>query len=228
MSEAAIRQNATLTFKAVDDNALVYVNGKLAIDHRGYDTPFTIPMSEFGKAGDNVIAVYVQNLGGGGGIWMPVVLKWGTSSRLSADLRFHHSLGGRLADWQRSTTDDSQWKSAKRWDVVQSSDGITWYRGGFTLPARPGWVIPWRLHVESTGSGQIWINGKLLGRFFSDGPQRDFYLPDGWLNIKGMNSIVFVLKPGGDGGKVPSIKDAYVAPYDEYVAQKHTMRITLK
>ena len=228
LSEAAIRQNATLTFKAVDDNALVYVNGKLAIDHRGYDTPFTIPMSEFGKAGDNVVAVYVQNLGGGGGIWMPVVLKWGTSSRLPADLRFHHSLGGRLANWQNATSDDSQWKSAKGWDVVQSSNGITWYRGNFILPARPGWVIPWRLHVESTGSGQLWINGKLLGRFFSDGPQKDFYLPDGWLNIKGMNSIVFVLRPGGDGGKVPSIKDAYVAPYDEYVAQKHTMKITLK
>ncbi len=228
LSEAAIRQNATLTFRAVDDNALVYVNGKLAIDHRGYDTPFTIPMSKLGRAGDNVIAVYVQNMGGGGGIWMPVVFKWGNSSPLAADLRFHHSLGGSLADWQRENFDDSQWKIAKRWDAVRSADGITWYRGDFSLQPRPGWIVPWRLHVESTGSGQIWINGKLLGRFFSEGPQKDFYLPDGWLNLKGKNSVVFVLRPGGGEGKVPSIMDACVAPYDEYVAQKHTMRITLK
>ncbi len=228
LSDAAIREKATLTFKAIDDNALVYVNGKLAADHRGYDTPITIPLSQFGKAGDNVVAVYVQNQGGGGGIWMPVVFKWGNSVPVAAGLKFHHSLAGAIANWQSRTFDDSRWKAAKRWSDVPSSDGIVWYRGEFTLPARSGWVIPWRLHLESTGSGQIWINGRLLGRFFSEGPQQDFYLPGGWLNPKGKNSVTFVLRPGGKDAKPASITDAYIAPYEEYVVQKHSLKITLK
>ncbi len=228
LSEDAVRQNATLTFKAIDDNALIYLNGKLAADHHGYDTPITVQLAQLGNPGDNVIAVYVQNQGAGGGIWKPVVFKWGSGVPLTTDMRFHHSLAGKLADWQSGAFDDSGWKTSKGWESVQSPDKITWYRVEFTVPTRAGWIVPWRLHIESTGSGQIWINGKLLGRFFSTGPQKDFYLPDAWLNMKGKNSIVFMMRPGGDGSKPPVISEVYIAPYDEYVVQKHTLKITLK
>ena len=228
LSDESIRENATLTFKAVDDNALVYVNGKLAEEHKGYDTPFTIPLSEYGIPGDNVVAVYVQNQGGGGGIWMPVVLKWGRSLKIDANLKFHHSLPGHLAGWEAKNLDSSRWKSAPHWEGISSADGITWYRGEFKIPSKPGWVVPWHLHIESTGSGQIWINGRLLGRFFQEGPQKDFYLPNGWLQNGVMNSIVLVLRAGESGGRLPEIRDAYIAPYEEYVVQKHTLKVIFK
>lgn len=228
LSAEAIKEHATLTFGAVDDNALVYVNGKFVIDHKGYDTPFKIPLADLGKPGDNVIAVYVENMGGGGGIWRPVVFKWGTFSPVEASLEFHHSLDGYLTGWQDNDFDDTGWKSVKDWEAVTSQDGITWYRGNFSIPSRPGWVIPWRLHLESTGSAQIWINGRLLGRYSSRGPQTDFYIPDGWLRMNGKNKITLVVRPGGDGATAPAIRDAYIAPYEEYVVQKHDLKITLK
>ncbi len=228
LSEEAIKDGASLTFGAVDDNAIVYVNGRKVADHHGYDTAFKIPLAHSGTAGDNVVAVYLDNEGGGGGIWKPVVFKWENAVPLGVQLKFHHSLNGRLAGWQENRFDDSKWKSAGSLRPIESRDGITWYRGEFTVPSKPGWIIPWRLHFESTGSAQIWINGRLLGRYSSRGPQENFYLPDGWLNIKGRNTVTFVLRPGGNGSVRPEIKQAYVMPYDEYVVQKHTLRITLK
>ncbi len=85
-----------------------------------------------------------------------------------------------------------------------------------------------RLHLESTGNMQVWMNGRLLGRYFADGPQKDFYLPSGWLNFGGKNSVVLVLRPNGNGSTWPAITSAYSAPYEDYLVQKHTMRIRFK
>ncbi len=225
MSDQALSEHASLTFGAVDDNALVYVNGKLAVNHKGYDTPFTIPLEGLARPGDNVIGVYVENQGGGGGIWKPVVLKWGRSVPLKVEMRIHHSLDGALAGWEESHFNDSGWKAVKNWNEVRSHDGIKWYRGDFMLPSKPRWVIPWRLHLVSTGGAQIWINGRLLGRYSSRGPQENFYLPDGWLNMNGKNSITLVVRPGSDGKSSPVIREAYIAPYEEYVVQKHEIKM---
>ncbi len=228
ISNEALSEHASLTFGAVDDNALVYVDGKLAVTHKGYDAPFTIQLDGLARQGDNVIAVYVENQGGGGGIWKPVVFRWGSSVPLKIEMRIHHSLGGAFAGWDKPAFKDSDWKTSKNWTAVRSHDGITWYRGNFTVPSKSGWVIPWRLHFISTGSAQIWINGRLLGRYSSRGPQEDFYLPDGWLNMNGKNSVAFVVRPGADGNESPVIKEAYVAPYREYIVQKHELTVTTK
>ncbi len=228
LSPEAFQHNPALTFKGVDDNALVFVNGKLAVKHQGWDRPFTVPFGTLAKAGNNVVAVYVRNNQGEGGIYRPVILKWGTPIAVGVHLKFHHSLRGRLAGWQSETFNDLGWKAVSRWTSVPSADGITWYRGEFTLPSRAGWVIPWRLHMEATGDAQIWINGKLLGRYFAEGPQADFYLPGGWLNSNGRNIVAFVLRPTGTGTRTPAIRSAYVDPYPEYVVQKHTLEIKLK
>jgi beta-galactosidase len=38
------------------------------------------------------------------------------------------------------------------------------------------------------GKGQVWVNGKNLGRYWSIGPQQTLYLPGVWL-VKGKNVI---------------------------------------
>ncbi len=228
MSEAALRGNPLLLFGAVDDNADVYVNGHLAARHVGYDSPFTVSLSRYGKTGKNVIAVYVRNFGMGGGIWKPVEYRWGIGTPIDPVLKFHHSLDGALAGWEESNANSPGWKSIQRWDAPSSADGITWYKGVFKVNPRSGWVMPWRLHLVSTGSAQIWINGRLLGRYSARGPQTNFYLPDGWLHMHGENRVTFVLRPGADGSKPPVIKQAYIAPYNKYVVQKHILKVTLK
>ncbi len=152
----------------------------------------------------------------------------GEASRLGLSLKYHYALPGQLAGWQKKSFDDSGWQPVRQFGKSRSVDGISWYRGEFKVPTKPGWVIPWRLHMESTGSAQIWINGRLLGRYSSRGPQKNFYMPDGWLNLNGTNSIVLVLRPGGNGNLTPKITSLYVAPYDQYVVQKHKMEISMR
>lgn len=228
LSGEAVSHNATITFKGVKDEAAIFVNGKFVTFHRGANSAFTVDLARFGKTGDNVIAVYVRNQNGGGGILRSVVFRWGISVPLRMSLRFHHSLSGKLANWQKNRLNDSGWKAVNKWETVNSADGITWYRGEFTVHSKRGWVIPWRMHFRATGSAQIWINGRLLGRYSSRGPQTNFYLPDGWIHMHGRNNVTFVLRPGANGNMRPEITEAYVTPYDQYVVRKHTLRVTLK
>lgn len=69
-----------LLFGAVDESAWVYVNGKFAGSHTGWNTSFAIPISEaidWTKEKQTVI-VRVEDKAGQGGIWRPVWLTAGS------------------------------------------------------------------------------------------------------------------------------------------------------
>lgn len=38
-----------------------------------------------------------------------------------------------------------------------------------------------RIRLTGIGKGEIWINGKSLGRFWQIGPQEDYKIPVSWL-----------------------------------------------
>ena len=69
-------------FGAVDEDATVYINGKLALEHTGaklsltgndiWDKPFSISIKEYLHEGENQITVLVHDDMKAGGIWMPV------------------------------------------------------------------------------------------------------------------------------------------------------------
>jgi hypothetical protein len=68
---------------AVEDEAWVYVNGKLAGDHLEKDhprvcweTPFEFDLSDVLKSeGENTLVIRVNDTHGGGGIWKSVYLR---------------------------------------------------------------------------------------------------------------------------------------------------------
>jgi beta-galactosidase len=51
------------------------------------------------------------------------------------------------------------------------------------------------------GKGQVWINGRPLGRFWKAGPQRTLYLPAPWLK-EGENEIIVFDLNGAPGKTV--------------------------
>ena len=55
------------------------------------------------------------------------------------------------------------------------------------------------LHLEHTGDGFIYVNGKCIGRCWQQGPQRDYYIPECWLNKDGDNVIAVSLCHTSDG-----------------------------
>lgn len=99
------------------------------------------------------------------------------------------------------------------WDVVEvNTDAkpapaalLTWYRFEFELPAtKPGVWVPWHLKLNAKGNGFIYLNGRCIGRTWEVGPQRDFYLPECWLNFgPGKKNAVAV-------SLIPEPKDAVI------------------
>jgi len=64
----------SLHFAGVDDDAVVWVNGKNVGEHTGYGDPFVVDVSAAVKTGENLVAVLVKDYAGGGGIYRPVTL----------------------------------------------------------------------------------------------------------------------------------------------------------
>ena len=82
----------------------------------------------------------------------------------------------------------------------------------FELPAvDPHAWVPWKLHLDAVGNGFLYLNGHPLGRWWQQGPQRDFYLPECWMNFGDgkTNVVTLSLRPIGTVG----VKAAEVQPY---------------
>lgn len=94
-------------------------------------------------------------------------------------------------------------------------DGLfTWYRLEFELPAAdPKVWIPWMAKINASGNGYMWLNGHNIGRHWEAGPQREFYLPECWLNFgKKKNVLVFGLRQTMNGASLNAVE---IAPYPD-------------
>ena len=218
--------NPRLIFEGISRSATIYVNGKQVnkFKHKGWEGPFDVPLNGVVKSGNNLIAVYVENEKGRGGFVGPIEFEFGNEIPLNlSQFTYHASSNGQLAGWQKTDFNDSDWSVAQKSDYSSSNFRIKWYRTWFEVHQNKNWITPLKIHVESTGNLQIWLNGKLLGLYFAVGPQNDFYIPQGWLQDK--NSLVFVMRPGGTGKIITELKDFSIGYYDNYVVQKHRLKI---
>ena len=221
------KPNIQLEFGGVDDAATVFVNGRQAAHHDGWDEPFSVPIAADVREGDNIIAVYVENREGPGGIYKPVRFVSGALAAAEAPVSVSFGLNGQRQAWQNAAAADGGWPTLKIGDPAPDQAGVNWYRSTFRLPDTSGWQAPWGLDIQATGVAQIWINGHLAGRYFPQGPQRRFYLPACWLN-SGVNSLVLTLRPAGKGDSAPAlaIQSLTVSPYTEYTARVFNMELT--
>src|SRR3569833_2480187 len=65
----------TVRFGSVDDNATVYLNGQKLLRHTGWDSEFDVLLdSAWRDGGPNVLAVFVENINGPGGIYKTVTV----------------------------------------------------------------------------------------------------------------------------------------------------------
>jgi hypothetical protein len=97
---------------------------------------------------------------------------------------------------------------------------VTAYVARFTLPAPPpGIWVPYRLHLEAAVNGQLYLNGHChLGSYWAAGPQRDFYLPECWLNFDKPNFLTFQACKT-DSSPNP-IKLSQIQPYLEFAEKR--------
>jgi len=84
---------------------------------------------------------------------------------------------------------------------------LTWYHANFTLPGNAG-KRTWRLLINASGNGYIYVNGHNIGRHWEAGPQREYYIPECWLNLKKgvKNTIVLGLRQTVNGAVIRAME----------------------
>jgi hypothetical protein len=184
------------------------------------------------RAGENEIVLLYENIGHEHG-YIPMeelsgVRRAGLSADETAitkplDWQVALDLGGVSAGWTHLDFAAKDWEKvsldtgrtiARKGNGIQPKgqrDGLlTWYRIEFELPA--GASIPWRLLLDASGNGFMWLNGHDIGRHWEIGPQREYYLPECWLNFgTGRKNVLMLgLRQTINGAKIEA---AEIAPY---------------
>jgi hypothetical protein len=120
--------------------------------------------------------------------------------------------------WWESSADESEWETVKLTEVVANDDRtapLTWYRMHFSVPAPASSVwAPWKIRLDATGNGPVYLNGHALGRYWQVGPQHEFFLPACWLNVgEGQDNVITIcLRPTDQPA---ALKSAEVSVYAE-------------
>lgn len=221
-----------IEFGCVDDAGVLWVNGKEVATHDAWDKPFAVNIASYIHSGKNDIAIVVRNHSGAGGLLKGVRLF--SELRIEKPLQWEVAcdLGGIVKGYCDGNTTSGDWKTVplKTGDVLPRKGNniqpkgernalLTWYKVTFELPEenKECW-IPWRAIISASGSGYMWLNGHNIGRHWEEGPQREFYLPECWLNMGGTNTLVVGLRQSEICGAV--LEGVEIAPYYEDAEMK--------
>ncbi|HOF60966.1 MAG TPA: beta-galactosidase [Candidatus Latescibacteria bacterium] len=186
-------RTALLHIEAVSDRALVFVNGGHVstsiepVEDRRFQPSVTVPLEL--KAGENVIAVLVDNLGHVKGDWQIGEVGKRGSPTMRDDLKgilgrvwvdadevleweMHAKLLGEHEEWYRPGANAP-------WGSQHQPSPVSWYRASFTMDTsvrRPLWV-----RVTGLNKGCIWVNGHHIGRYWNINGHTDYCVPECWL-----------------------------------------------
>lgn len=220
-------ERTMLEFGCVDDRGTLWVNGKEVASHDSWETPFRVDIAPYIRPGKNDVAIVVTNHSGNGGLLKGVRLMRDLKVVKPLSWEVSLDLGGVEKGLYLPDSSEEGWQSValqvekplvRKGNNIQPKgerDGLlTWYRVTFDLPAQtPGIWIPWKVVINASGNGYMWLNGHNIGRHWEVGPQREFYLPECWLNFGEKNTLVFGLRQSEQCGAV--LEGVEVLPYYE-------------
>jgi hypothetical protein len=186
-----------LTFLRVDDAGTIFLNGQKLGEPADWSQSYTYDAAKLLHVGKNSLAVLVHNSDGAGGLGavtltQPAAVAVGTVGSLV------------YASIPPTAPHGSPW--------------VTTEQLSFNMPATKSdqW-IPWLLRVHATGNGFLYLNGHPLGRYWQAGQQKDFFLPDCWLNPGNANIITLTLR---EVDSPVAIQSAELMPYTVYAEKR--------
>jgi len=179
-----------LNFKSVDENAVVFINGKQLARHDGWNKPFAVTMSGVDTITKPIVlTLFIENYSNEGGIDQPVFCDNVQSSM--------HITGWHMKGGPGNPEATTGWKPLN--DVAPEGRPY-FFRTQFTAPAYNGARHPiWRVVSKGLGHGSVWVNGHNLGRYPEKIPINGLYIPECWLKA-GVNDLVIY----DEDGKSPS------------------------
>ena len=154
-----------LSFKRIDDLGWVYVNGKQVGVTTDWSQSYSFDVTKELHPGRNIIAVVVQNIGGGGGIGKPELnAALEKPAGQAVALRLFGRPTGDEKEWWAADFNDKDWTSVPMDETTRRDNPmLTWYRMDFSLPSQQTGVwVPWRLHLMAHGNGFLCLNGHPL------------------------------------------------------------------
>ena len=208
-SNQDIREGRTALYVSqLGDLAWVYVNGIKVAESNSRITSKTFDLKEALKPGWNTIVVVVDNydLYAKGG--MGLAKQTYPESKGLKPVSFYYSD-------QQTNLDKLQNESTSFPSEISL---IRWGKITFELPATAeGIQVPWILRLKASDNCKLFLNDHLIGRYWKNGRQNDFYLPECWLNIEQQNIIK--LQMMNDDRKA-AVEYAEIIPSSAYATYK--------
>jgi len=186
-----------LHFDSVDDNAVVYLNGKRLAAHQGWSDAFDVDLkSAWQVNGSNQLAILVENTNGPGGIIGEVVLQQGADVVKTvgpAEEAYDDT------NWTRVHLPHDYVIEGKFNPDADANHGYlpttdAWYRKTFTIPLSDQGKSLWIDFDGVYRDSRVWLNGHYLGRHAS-----------------GYTSFRFDISPFAKPGK-PNVLTVFVDP----------------
>ncbi|MGC8625544.1 MAG: sugar-binding domain-containing protein [Phycisphaerae bacterium] len=153
----------TLRFTHVDDNGVIYLNGKKLMSHQGWGSTFDVSLdSAWRSDGPNILTVLVDNISGPGGIYGPVNFGFMAATKwFNRRLKNTIELPGSCQ--QRGFGEKTTYHAIGRLTPLIEYVGPAWYQREITIPAT--WhnqrveLFLERCHWEST----VWLGTQRIG-----------------------------------------------------------------
>jgi beta-galactosidase len=176
----------TVSFKSVDENATVFINGKQMIRREGWNIPFDFSITDAELLRHPmVVTVFVENHDKEGGIDQAVKINTIGDAEIISGWKMR---GGPEEDKQAA------WQKY-RLHPTDSVSGPRFYRASFTLPRIQGTQLIWRVNPDGMGHGSVWVNGHHIGRYPELNGRIGTYIPEPWLKT-GRNELVIYEEEG--------------------------------
>ena len=211
-----------------DDGKKVFMNGKLVKDASVPETQVEFALAGLAQMGTNTLEISYELFGNPN--FGPHIseLKGIESAAYGADA----SSAASITDWQiqmfpapvHGRQLDPQFPT-RGWTPVsldqispagELAPAFTWCRAEFDLPPQPeGWWSPWKLEFQAERDALLYLGEKFLGRYVTEGPQTEFYIPETLLRYDrtGRNALTVVLAYTDDAKHIRTLR---VAPYEEF------------
>ncbi|MBD1394357.1 beta-galactosidase [Mucilaginibacter glaciei] len=176
----------TLSFKSVDENATVFVNGQQVKRHEGWNIPFEITISDTAVLKRPIrITLFIENYSNEGGIDQPISLNTIGNAATVSGWAMQGGPGklNQTIGWQKLSAQS------------RIATGPCFYRSAFITNLVAGQTLIWRVDPKNLGHGSIWVNGHNLGRYPEKIAVTGLYIPECWLN-KGGNQLVIYDEDG--------------------------------